>query len=197
MRIVALIPVKSLEHVKSRLSETLDLAHRIQLIEETLRRLVHVLRAESRVDRIVVVTRDADVTEWMHSRAVEVVSESGHGLNAALAEARAAITPCEALLILPADVAAVSSHDVAALIDAAETAGRPAVVIAPDRHEHGTNALLLRPPGAIDFSFGPDSCRLHIAAAERSGAHVCVYRSESLGLDLDLPEDYELYSRQW
>jgi 2-phospho-L-lactate guanylyltransferase len=197
LRIVALIPVKSLEHVKSRLSETLDLAHRIQLIEETLRRLVHVLRAEPRVERIVVVTRDASVTEWMHSRAIDVVSESGRGLNAALAEARDAITPCEALLILPADVAAVSAHDVAALIDAAETAACPAVVIAPDRHEHGTNALLLRPPGAIDFSFGPDSCRLHIAAAEHSGAQVCVYRSESLGLDLDLPEDYELYSKQW
>lgn len=197
MRIVALIPVKSLEHVKSRLSETLDLAHRIQLIEETLRRLVHVLRAEPRVERIVVVTRDASVAEWMHSRAIDVVSEQGHGLNLALMEARAAITPCAALLILPADVAAVSSHDVAALIDAAETAAYPAVVIAPDRHGHGTNALLLHPPSAIDFLFGPDSFHLHIAAAEQSGAQVCIYRSESLGLDLDLPEDYDLYSQQW
>jgi 2-phospho-L-lactate guanylyltransferase len=197
VRIVALIPVKSLEHGKSRLAQSLDLSHRIQLTEETLRRLMHVLHAEPRVERIVVVTRDANVIEWLHGRSVEVVEEHGHGLNAALTEARTAIGRCKALLVLPADVAAISSHDIAALIDIADAAPKPCIVLTPDRHSHGTNALLLHPPDAIEFAFGADSLRMHTLAAENAAVHVQLYRSESLGLDLDLPEDYELYSRQW
>jgi len=195
--IVALIPVKSLEHGKSRLASSLDLEHRIQLTEETLRRLLHVLRSERRISRIVVVTADARVTQWLSGRGVEVVSESGMGLNAALSEARTAIGDCEALLVLPADVAAVSSHDVAGLLRLAQSMTGPGIVLAPDRHGLGTNALLLQPPDVIDFAFGADSRRLHHAAAHGAGAAVQEFVSESLALDLDLPEDVELYLGQW
>lgn len=197
MGIVALIPVKSLDHGKSRLAESLDLAHRIQLTEETLRRLLHVLRGERRITRIVVVTSDARVVAWLSGRGADVVIESGSGLNEALTEARADIGACEALLVLPADVAAVSPHDVAGLLDAAQSMHGDCVVIAPDRHGHGTNALLLRPPGVIDFAFGANSRQLHTDAARRVEAHVREFFSDSLALDLDLPEDVELYSRQW
>lgn len=197
MGIVALIPVKALEHGKSRLSATLDLADRIQLTEETLRRLIHLLRGEQRVSRIVVVTRDAGVEAWLAGRSVEVFIESGSGLNEALTEVRASLASCDGLLVLPADLAAASAHDVAALIDAAEFVDGACVVLAPDRHGSGTNALLLRPPLVIDFAFGSDSRRRHREAAARRGAHYREFQSDSLGLDLDLPEDYELYSRQW
>ena len=38
-----------------------------------------------------------------------------------------------------------------------DAAGSPSVVLAPDRHGRGTNALLLDPPDAIDPAFGGDS----------------------------------------
>jgi 2-phospho-L-lactate guanylyltransferase len=72
----------------------------------------------------------------------------------------------------------------------------PAVVIAPDRHQTGTNALFVRPPGLIDYAFGRDSFQLHRAWAERAGARVRVLKSTAIELDLDVPEDWTLYHAQ-
>jgi 2-phospho-L-lactate guanylyltransferase len=71
------------------------------------------------------------------------------------------------------------------------------VVIAPDRHGEGTNALLIRPPGVITFAFGESSAAVHAAAATAAACAVRWYHSDSISLDLDIPDDYELYSRQW
>ncbi len=43
--------------------------------------------------------------------------------------------------------------------------GAPLVVVAPDRHGRGTNALLCAPPGLIEYQFGEDSFAQHCAQA--------------------------------
>ena len=68
----------------------------------------------------------------------------------------------------------------------------PAVVIAPCRRESGTNALLLRPADLVPFSFGPASFAAHCAAARAAGVEPAVYRSASIALDLDTPEDWRM-----
>jgi 2-phospho-L-lactate/phosphoenolpyruvate guanylyltransferase len=195
VRLVALIPIKSLAHGKSRLSGALSPAKRIDITEAALRRLIHALHSLPEVHEIAVVTRDADVIEWLAGRRVRVLRETGDGLNEALREARAQLE-ADALLVLPADLVALTPQDVHEIVALSGTAER-AVVIAPDRHGHGTNALLLKPPGMIDMAFGADSFALHQAAAERAGAQVFVYRSDTVALDLDVPEDYALYDGQW
>jgi 2-phospho-L-lactate guanylyltransferase len=70
------------------------------------------------------------------------------------------------------------------------------VVIAPCRHGTGTNALLLRPPGLIPFSFGPDSLSAHCAAARAAGVEPIIYRDERVAFDLDTPEDWEELGEQ-
>jgi 2-phospho-L-lactate guanylyltransferase len=69
----------------------------------------------------------------------------------------------------------------------------PIVVIAPDRRRSGTNALLVAPPGTIKYEFGPDSFERHIRSAETAGARVEIIELPTLGLDLDAPEDLEIY----
>ena len=69
------------------------------------------------------------------------------------------------------------------------------VVVAPDRREEGTNALLVKPPGLIEFAFGVGSFARHLRLAAQAGAHVREYRSPTLALDVDLPEDLELYQQ--
>jgi 2-phospho-L-lactate guanylyltransferase len=68
---------------------------------------------------------------------------------------------------------------------------RPTVVVAPCRHGTGTNALLIHPPGLIPFAFGPDSFAAHCAAVRAAGVEPVVYRSPTVALDLDTPEDLE------
>src|SRR5262249_49759308 len=63
------------------------------------------------------------------------------------------------------------------------------MVIAPDRHGSGTNALLLRASAAFDFQFGEGSCEKHLAAASGRGWRIEVCRRPELAFDLDTPED--------
>jgi 2-phospho-L-lactate guanylyltransferase len=67
----------------------------------------------------------------------------------------------------------------------------PVIVLVPDRHGEGTNALLVRPSGLIEYDFGPNSFQRHQLQAEQLGARVEIRTIPSLGLDLDLPEDLE------
>ncbi|MCU0505037.1 MAG: 2-phospho-L-lactate guanylyltransferase, partial [Chloroflexi bacterium] len=62
------------------------------------------------------------------------------------------------------------------------------VVVVPDHLGDGTNALLVSPPRAIDFAFGPGSRGRHVAAARAAGA-VLVELGGPLALDVDTPED--------
>jgi 2-phospho-L-lactate guanylyltransferase len=71
----------------------------------------------------------------------------------------------------------------------------PVVVIAPDRHHRGTNALLLSPADLIQYDFGGNSFHRHCEQARNAGARLEIVELPSLGLDLDLPEDLELVRR--
>ena len=77
--------------------------------------------------------------------------------------------------MLPVDLPQVTAAAIDAIADAAETAlrsepERPVVVLVTDRHGTGTTALLVAPPNAIQFLFGPDSRAAHAAAAAAAGA---------------------------
>ena len=95
-----------------------------------------------------------------------------------------------AVLVVPGDLPQLLAEDVAALL-ALDGAG-PRVVIAPDRHETGTNALLVRPPGWLAYAFGQGSFQAHQALAAEARAAVSVLRRPGLAFDLDTPEDWRL-----
>jgi 2-phospho-L-lactate guanylyltransferase (CobY/MobA/RfbA family) len=84
----------------------------------------------------------------------------------------------------------LTREDILALI--ARATDPPVVVIAPDRHERGTNALLLSPANLIEYDFGENSFKRHCERARKAGARLEIVTLPSLGLDLDLPEDLEL-----
>ena len=68
------------------------------------------------------------------------------------------------------------------------------VVISPDRHGTGTNALLLRNGAAQDFGFmfGPGSYERHVEEAHRLGLEVATSVTPGTAIDLDTPEDLRL-----
>ena len=65
------------------------------------------------------------------------------------------------------------------------------VVVVPDRHGTGTNALLLTPPDAIAPAFGPGSCERHAALAGAAGVAVEVDPLASLAIDVDTVDDLD------
>lgn len=188
---IALVPVKALTRAKTRLAGALDAPARARLMHDTLRRTVHTLMQVDDIHKVVVITRDDDVSRWVMEWGAHVVREHDDGLNESLREARAQFNTAPALLVVPADLGWLAVEDIRAMI--ALAAAAPSVVIAPDRHEQGTNGLLLRPPDVIDFCFGKGSAHEHAARALAAGITPQWYRSSSISLDVDDPDDLALY----
>ena len=80
--------------------------------------------------------------------------ESDSGLNPAITQAAqwARAHHARAVIVIPVDLPLITTADLDAVIDRAEE--ERCIVIAPDRHEDGTNVLLVRPPDAIHFAYG-------------------------------------------
>lgn len=193
-RLVAIVPVRSLSGAKSRLGEPLDSEERSDLVLALLRRTVEAALAARSLAGVVVVSKDPEVGANVLAMGASVVLQQGDGLNEGLREARAEIAgSASALVVLPADLPAISAAEIDRLADAAAEAvrrepGKPVVVLVADQHGSGTNALLLAPPTTLDFRFGKGSRFAHAAAAREAGA-TYVELAGALAFDVDTPED--------
>lgn len=194
--LVAIVPLASLEGAKSRLGGSLDAEERQALVLELLDRTVRAADDVAAIESVVVVSPDPAVLRAASAAGATPVRQAGQGLNDGLDLARrwAVADGASALVILPGDLAAISPATLATLIETAEgglVAGQPLVALVADRHGRGTNVLLVSPPDAIPFAFGPDSRTAHLAAAQAAGATI-IELDSALSLDLDLPEDLVL-----
>jgi len=194
MTLWAIVPVKPLRYGKSRLAGTLSEDQRTELNKALLQHTLETLSNLKEVDGILVVSRDSHALKVAHGLGARTVQENGQPqLNTALKRATvvAQVYATRGVLVLPADLPLISKEDVLELIRRA--AGEaPVVVIAPDRHGKGTNALLISPPGLIEYDFGEGSFQKHCELAKQAGARLEIVELPSLGLDLDLPEDFEI-----
>lgn len=193
MTLWAIVPVKPLRRGKSRLSGMLTEDERTALNQELLERTLKILSTVKELDQVLVVSRDPHALTIARNHGAKTVQEDGQPhLNTALARATvmAQVHTIRGILVLPADLPLLTPDDVRALIDRA--AKPPVVVIAPDRHGKGTNALLMVPAGQIEYDFGVGSFQRHCERVKKSGARLEIVELPSLGLDLDLPEDLQL-----
>ncbi|GAB4455268.1 MAG: 2-phospho-L-lactate guanylyltransferase [Anaerolineales bacterium] len=193
MTIWAIVPVKPLRRGKSRLAGTLSEEERAELNQSLLQRTLNTLKDIKELEQVLVVSRDPHALAVARQHGARTVREDGQPeLNTALARATvvAQIHATRGVLILPADLPLISREDVLTLLSKAVEP--PVVVIAPDRHGKGTNALLISPSGLIEYDFGENSFQRHCERAKQAGARLEIVELPSLGLDLDVPEDLEL-----
>jgi len=192
MTLWAIVPVKPLRRGKSRLAGTLTEDERTELNRSLLRHTLETLSELKEVDGVLVVSRDQNALTIARNHGARTVQEDGQPeLNTALKRATivAQLYATRGVLVLPADLPLISREDILALIKRAVEP--PVVVIAPDRHGKGTNALLIAPPGLIEYDFGGNSFQRHCELAKKAGARLEIVDLPSLGLDLDVPEDFE------
>jgi 2-phospho-L-lactate guanylyltransferase len=194
MPVAGIIPCKPYREAKTRLAACLPPLKRAELSRLLLLRTVRL--ACELLDRVVVVSRDSDLLdESRHEGAIPLVEE-GSGLNSALTQAArfACAADSDGVMVLPADLPLLTVHDIQSILHHASAS--PCVVIAPCRHETGTNALLVRPPLLIPFAFGAGSFARHVAAASAAGVEPIIERSATLAFDLDTPADWQLVCDQ-
>lgn len=192
--ITALIPVRSFRGGKTRLAGHLLEEERAALSRWMLQRVLWAARQSSVLASALVISPDSEVLAAVSRIGEDVVPlpqpASQTGLNRALDLGRQwAIERGRAgLLVLFADLPLLTGTDVANLVrrDAA-------VVLAPDRHGRGTNALFLRlQRGDADpfrFQFGDGSYARHVDEADRLGLDAVTVIASGTTLDIDTPDD--------
>lgn len=189
MSTYAILPVKRFERAKQRLGGTLSDGSRWALAEAMVTDVLVALRRAASVDHVIVVTCEPRAESLAIGWGADVIAdpqERSHS-DAATIGIRAAIERgATRVLLVPGDCPSLNPREIDELLGAG--AG---VVIVPDRHGTGTNALVLDPPDAIAPAFGPGSCERHADLARGAGVDHEVVEVASLMLDVDTGEDLE------
>jgi 2-phospho-L-lactate/phosphoenolpyruvate guanylyltransferase len=189
MRTIAILPVKSFGAAKQRLSDLLGAGSRQALAQAMFADVLGSLARVEAVEATVVVTSDRLAESLALARQVQVLRDpvdAGQSVAALTGIRHALKVGYERALLVPGDTPLLDPRELVRLLEGAPPHG---VVIVPDRHGSGTNALVLSPPDAIDPSFGPDSLERHLDAARSSGLAHSVEELPSLALDVDTRED--------
>ena len=189
MSTVAILPIKRFGAAKQRLTDALGPTDRAALAEAMARDVLLALARAEQVERTLVVSGEPRAVALARHLGAEVVDDAhdaGHSAAAGLGIAHARAVGAARVLLVPGDCPALAPEEVDGLLEAHRGDG---VVVVPDRHGTGTNALLLSPPGAIAPAFGPDSCARHLALAEGAGVPAAVERVRSLAYDADTAAD--------
>jgi 2-phospho-L-lactate guanylyltransferase len=181
MRTVAILPVKSFGRAKQRL--TGGFPNRRELAAAMVADVLHALAQVPELDEVIVVTAQAGAADYGVTVVHDPV-EAGQSAAALRGIDAALERGAERVLLVPGDCPALDPREVSALLEHGE-----GVVIVPDRHGRGTNALLLAPPDVMEPSFGEGSFARHAARARAAGAALKVAEVRSLGLDVDTPDD--------
>ncbi len=197
MRTAAILPVKSFARAKQRLGATVADPMRQELAAAMVADVIEALSQTSEIEQTIVVTRESAIAQAALAAGavlVEDAGEEGQSAAALLGIQRALQDGFGRVLCVPGDCPAADPAELAALL--AGAAAGAEVVVVPDRHGSGTNGLLLQPPGAIEPSFGPDSCARHLALAGAAGLTARVEQLPSLLLDIDTGADLAVLRRR-
>jgi 2-phospho-L-lactate/phosphoenolpyruvate guanylyltransferase len=208
MQLWLIVPVKPLAQGKSRLSPLLSASQRHQLSRDLLVKTLTAAAGVELLAGIIVISRDEEALSVARAAGVTILVEEdfssvGNGrdpedpLNRALRQARmAAVTQgADAILVLPADLPLLSAEEIRNFAQRGEDLAQGLVIAASG--DGGTNALLVMPPDAIDFAYGPGSFQAHIHKAQVAGLPIHVVNSAALALDLDSPADLHTWQKEF
>jgi 2-phospho-L-lactate/phosphoenolpyruvate guanylyltransferase len=189
MRTLAILPIKNLDNAKQRLTPGLDPTPRRALVEAMFSDTLVALRRCTALPEVIVVSSDNRAQRIAEGYGATVIedTEVGHSEAAMLGVQRAGELGADRALLLPADCPMVDPAELERL--ATWPTPARAVLVVPDRHGTGTNALLLQPPDVMAPSFGEGSHARHLGNARSAGIAAETVELASLALDIDTPED--------
>lgn len=188
----AVVPLKSPERAKTRLSAVLTPAQRRHLSFALAERVIDALHSTRGIDVVSVVTASPEIASFARSRGAQPIHQPDEmGTASAFAAAVRELQPLRMsrLLMIAGDLPLVSADALERLIEV--SAADSSAVIVPDRHRIGTNALLCAPPDALVPCFGDNSFQRHVAAAQAAGLTARVLEIDELALDLDSADDLQ------
>jgi 2-phospho-L-lactate guanylyltransferase len=192
-RTIAVLPIKRFGSAKQRLDNGLSDGTRRALAEAMVTDVLIALRRTKYVDEVLVVSGEtmavALAAGYDAAAVIDDPDDIGHSAAARRGVQAAMERGATRVLLVPGDCPALDPAELDELLEDAEGVAGPDVVIVPDRHGDGTNALLLTPPDAIGPAFGPGSRERHERLAAEAGATCAAIDVPTLGLDVDTVDD--------
>jgi len=189
MKTIAVLPVKRFGAAKQRLNDDLSEGTRRALAEAMVTDVLIALRRAKRVDEVLVVSGEtaavALAAGYDAAAVVDDPDDAGHSAAARRGVDTALDRGATRVVLVPGDCPALDPAELDRLLAEADTD----VVVVPDRHGDGTNALVLSPPDVIDPAFGPGSRERHERLAAEAGASCTAVPVPTLGLDVDTGDD--------
>ncbi len=178
-----LIPIKSFDVAKGRLTDALEPAERAVLAERMAERVV---RAAAPLP-VFIVCGDESVRAFAERLGARVIWREPRGLNAAVTDGVEHLRGegVERVIIAHADLPRATS--LAWVAKAADVID--GVVLVPDRRNDGSNVMCLPTSADFVFAYGVGSAAAHEAEAHRLGLRFEQRIDADLGWDVDTPED--------
>jgi len=188
MSIDALVPLKRLDYAKTRLASVLDPPTRMRVMRALLDHTLAQVKAAPSIRTVTLVSSALDAPSIADEHGVALFDDRGAPWNDALAAAIAAAVTADGVVIVSADVPLLTTGDIESFF-AALPEGGAAIARATDA---GTNAVAMRPSGAMPTCFGArGSAALHVELAEAAGLVSVIVDIEGLAHDLDTAADLE------
>jgi 2-phospho-L-lactate guanylyltransferase len=190
----AVVPFKDLASAKERLSNRLDPAARRSLVLAMMDDVLGALTRVAEVSGLLVVTHEPEIARRAARFGAEILEEpanDGHTSAVARAVRELERRGATSMLCVSGDLPAARPEEIAAMIRS--LGPPPSVVLVPSRSGLGTNAVLASPPGALPLKFGEPSFPTHLLRARELGLRTEVLELGGLGLDIDTPEDLDLF----
>ncbi len=189
MNTVAVVTAKRFTAAKQRMTGTVPEERRLALVEAMLGDVLEAVTAARQVSFTVVVTGETAAADLAARCGAEVIhdpEDAGHVGAAKLGVARALELNADTVVLLPGDCPLLEAREIDSLVTGIP---EPFVSVIPDRHGTGTNSLAMRPPDAIEPSFGEGSCERHLSLARAAAVPHSIEQIDGLALDLDTPAD--------
>ena len=182
--IAVLIPIKSFNEAKERLSETLNKSERSLLMKKMAENVIN----SSATLPIWVVCDDDEVALWAESKNVSVIRTKETGLNAAV---EAGVQILEKNGFSKVIIAHADLPNAENLKGCADFEG---VTIVQDHKGDGTPVLVIPTQKGFRFSYGPGSFSSHTLEAKRLNLPYRQLFDSKLSFDVDEPEDLKFIS---
>ncbi len=194
-----LIPMRSLDQGKSRLSNLLSSNKREKLIKLLFTQLLKKLKTLKNqfphiFSDILVITPCEEVEKISKDFNVHVLKEQNlNGLNSAVNKGIcwSSKNLYDSSLILPGDIIDPENEDIKKILEIGKKS-KDCMVICPST-DFGTNALFLSLPTRLNFKFGPNSFFEHQKEAKKISIRSIIAPVDSLKDDLDTAKDLEKF----
>ncbi len=192
-----LLPAKALASAKTRLGKLLAAQDRQAVALAMYQDVLEAVAGAALPDGVLVVTSDPVLRAEAASHGFVVVAEElPPSLNRAVALGTRTCVGHGATTVatILTDIPLIRAADVDRLL--ATAGAKPGILMVPSKEGTGTNAMVMTPPEVIRSAFGRSSLQRHLARAEQKGVLGQLLEVETIGFDIDTPEDLVQLTRR-